>query len=319
MARFAGVGSFTIRGTDTRIYDVEMAGAGNLVVTGSSGRVQNCKTGIGHIEVSADRVTVTNCTMFGDAGIEFTGGADYGTISDCYIDVTGVAVSHNTTELVYALLLDNCHLLGSHGISQDSTGIFEELHVGNTMMEVGTSGVVATAERIALRGCSIYDGSGYGVDLSVSALGNRVTVADCFVVGFSLNNVRVTGPEGSVFIHDNFIDSANQHGMVLETDRAVVQGNYFSDNGAFPTNTYDHLTINGDRNLVTGNVFVGSALPRYGVNILGGECNMVAGNDLGDPDDYGTDALNDAGANTQLFWPADATYGDNWTDCGSGS
>jgi len=46
---------------------------------------------------------------------------------------------------------------------------------------------------------------------------------------------------------------------------------------------------------------------------------MVVGNDFGDPDGYGTDAFNDTASNTQIFWPADATYGDNFTDCGSGS
>ena len=55
---------------------------------------------------------------------------------------------------------------------------------------------------------------------------------------------------------------------------------------------------------------------RYGVNMAGGDCNIVVGNDLGPSADYGTDALSTAGStNTQLTYPADPTYGDNFTDC----
>ncbi len=117
------------------------------------------------------------------------------------------------------------------------------------------------------------------------------------------------------------------HLQITDSDRVTVQGCTFNpedDPGA--DDTWDLIFIDGtsSRCFVTANQLIpdGSAgnQNRYGVNLDGtGECNIVVGNDFGDPDDYATDAWNDAMSNTQQFWPADATYGDNFTDCGSGS
>lgn len=114
--------------------------------------------------------------------------------------------------------------------------------------------------------------------------------------------------------------TGSSDGCVWTGADGLIVGNTFFENGTLTNNTYDSLRVTGNRNQVMSNRFIpATGSTRYGVNIVSGECNMIVGNDLGDPDDYATDALNDGGANTQLFWPADATYGDNYTDCGSGS
>lgn len=124
---------------------------------------------------------------------------------------------------------------------------------------------------------------------------------------------------------DGVIDQCGQHGLLIDgASDNRISGQFYA-NGSDTTNTYDNISITGasNRNFINQCVLrprVSGADTRYGVNVGGtGECNMVVGNDLGDATDYGSDALNDAASNTQLFWPADATYGDNFTDCGSGS
>lgn len=107
------------------------------------------------------------------------------------------------------------------------------------------------------------------------------------------------------------VESATGDGIVLDTAASnKITAQVFQAGGS-------NIVVNGDRNLITGCV-LRPGTTNYGVEITGGECNMVVGNDLGDPDDYTTDALIDGGANTQLFWPA-GLYGDNFTDCGTGS
>lgn len=111
-------------------------------------------------------------------------------------------------------------------------------------------------------------------------------------------------------VQDCFFDRGD--GLTVNANRALVQGNLFEEQGS----TDDAVAIDGDRNLVQNNRFIPSiGFTNSAVNIVGGDCNMVVGNDLGDPADYATDALIDGGTNTQLTWPADPTYGDNFTGC----
>lgn len=121
------------------------------------------------------------------------------------------------------------------------------------------------------------------------------------------------------------VNFAENHGMrITNSDHTRVEVTIYNS-GFGTTNTYDNLLIDGasNRNMIQNSKFralLSGGTTRYGVNVSGsGECNIVVGNDLGDPDDYATDALGNTASNTQLFYPADATYGDNWTDCGSGS
>lgn len=107
--------------------------------------------------------------------------------------------------------------------------------------------------------------------------------------------------------------NVGRHGLHLPSTE--VEGLVFSDN--IVRATTDGVNIDADRVRIEGNTFIPTG--NSAVNIEGGECNIVVGNAFGDCDGYTTDCLIDNGANTQLFYPADATYGDNFTDCGTGS
>lgn len=115
-------------------------------------------------------------------------------------------------------------------------------------------------------------------------------------------------------VQDCFFDQGD--GLTVNANQAQVQGNLLYRQGS----TDDGVAIDGDRNLVQGNRFVPNVgVTNSAVNIVGGNCNMVVGNDLGDPADYATDALIDSGIDTQVFYPADIVYGDNFTICPPGS
>jgi hypothetical protein len=137
-------------------------------------------------------------------------------------------------------------------------------------------------------------------------------------------------PGGSyVYVHtstdmklDVQLVDVEQNGVEFEQSRDCYVTGHIRGAGTQSDDTYDAVQINGgSRIFVTGLTIRPEAstgeLSRYGVNVVDGDCHIVVGNDLGDPADYGTDALNDTATNTALTWPSDATYGDNFTDCSS--
>jgi hypothetical protein len=144
------------------------------------------------------------------------------------------------------------------------------------------------------------------------------------------NDVWSTGSEAlradngvtdTVFEH-NEVHEAGTYGIRL-TNIAVgtrLLGNLVRECGGNTDDTYDAIFV---ENADDVNVMLNRVIPRetgnqtrYGINVgASSDCARVVGNDLGDPAGYGTDALNDAGTDTQLSWPDDATFGDNFTVC----
>lgn len=197
-----------------------------------------------------------------------------------------------------------------------------------------TGGVTVSASNAQLRSCRIAR------ELTVTSI-LYVSVYECYLdeVTWSGNSGQLTGSvvlDGIAWsgdygmIHDCFIDDevvvtgdqfqfrdnrCDHNGDLLQitADDALVVGNYFEPTGG------DAVVIAGNRNQVMSNRFLPGGSADSAVTLNSGECNMVVGNDLGDSGDYATDAIVDNAANTQLFWPNDATYGDNFTDCGTGS
>lgn len=120
------------------------------------------------------------------------------------------------------------------------------------------------------------------------------------------------------------IRSANGHGLRLtgSSDNDLHVKVLECGRDITATNTYDNILLedaSSDNFLAVGRSrpAVSPRQTRNGIHISTSDCdcNIVVGNILGDPADYGTDALTDAGTDTQKFWPADATFGDNFTIC----
>jgi parallel beta-helix repeat protein len=142
------------------------------------------------------------------------------------------------------------------------------------------------------------------------------------ITGNTMRNSTVGGIyvtasfEGSVRAND--IHFVTEHGILLDdVTSTACQDNLIVEAGQGTSNTWDGIHLSGltEHLLCTGNKVVSdSGQTRYGINDTTDLCNYVAGNAL--TSNFGTDFLN-PGALTQLFWPADATYGDNFTGCGS--
>lgn len=142
---------------------------------------------------------------------------------------------------------------------------------------------------------------------------------DCRVTGVEADTSQSGEPalyveaDDCIFVASEF-GAGSGYGADVVGNRNQFVGCLFPDQGT----SHAGLRFNGNRNRCQGSSFVESG-GDYAVEIAGGECNMVVGNDLGDCDDWDIDCLLDNGLNTQLFYPADASFGDNFTDCGSGS
>lgn len=208
---------------------------------------------------------------------------------------------------------------------------------GNTTRHVTISGNVLAHQSQ----CVLIEGSVHGLALVGNRMaGSGVEVGDVAFTGtiegndihpeFNAPGISITADiEGGVLIDGNNIWLGRQHGIVVDDggsatgfNDCVISNNLIRYPGRQTTNTYDGIHVGGaaSRNYIHGNKIIPASsgnLTRYGINMAGsGDCNRVVGNDLGDPGDYGTDALN-PGTGNELFWPADGFYGDNFTVCGS--
>lgn len=136
-----------------------------------------------------------------------------------------------------------------------------------------------------------------------------------------------TDNSGDILIDSNKINGARRHGIYIDdgpgasgVNDCVISNNLITGPGTQgPANTYDGIHVAGaaSRNYIHGNKIIprSSNGTRYGINMAGsGDCNVIVGNHLGDPANYGTDALA-PGTGNILTYPNDPTYGDNFTEC----
>lgn len=200
-----------------------------------------------------------------------------------------------------------------------SDGIIIALNFVNSCGQTSNGGILATSTPGVIVVGNRVDSTRNGPSIELNGCDNSVVADNSITTGLLGPGILVDGCEYTT-VADNTCLEIDQHGIAFASSNfCVATGNTVNAAGLEAADTYDGIQVNGNRNLVEANQIVAYADTRYGVNITGGECNMVVGNDIGDPDDYATDALGDTGANTQLFYPSDATYGDNFTDCGTGS
>jgi hypothetical protein len=228
------------------------------------------------------------------------------------------------------ITLSSCEAFGAVGVSVEAAGV----DITATVISGGAS-LVGSVSDVKLRGNTITGG--------ISALSGspvRVWISDNAIAS-STHGVRVETTASHWQIHNNIfqtisddavhlvgptrmsiqgnqIVAPNDFGIYCEADDCDISGNLIDRPSVTATNADDGILLDGDRNYAHGNtVLPGSELPRYGINIAGGDCNVVVGNVLGNSADYGTDALNDTGTNTVLEYPTDPVYGSNIVDCGS--
>lgn len=175
---------------------------------------------------------------------------------------------------------------------------------------------------LVISGNRIYGG---GVTVTTDSFrgtisGNIINAASAEVAAIDIS----ADLDGDVSIEGNHIWGSIRHGIHLADGpdnegafNATIANNHIDSTGSQTANTYDAIHVSGaaSRNYIHGNKIVPSSVTRYGINMAGsGDCNVIVGNDLGDPDDYGTDAMAPGSGNI-LTYPNDPTYGDNFTGC----
>jgi hypothetical protein len=129
--------------------------------------------------------------------------------------------------------------------------------------------------------------------------------------------IKISGDENRVTAQ---VTTPSVNGIVVTGDLNHIQA-HFNELTPAPDNSLDlvRLTSTASRNVVTDCVVVADSSGnkfRSGVHLgASTACNWVVGNNLGAQANYGTGAIDDNGTNNQLTWIADATFGDNFTDC----
>lgn len=123
-------------------------------------------------------------------------------------------------------------------------------------------------------------------------------------------------------VRGNYILNPAGHGVHLVAassggpEDIEISDNTIQGAGVGGSFTFDDIMVEDGSAFIHGNKLRAGILTRNGVNLdTGSFCCKVVGNDLGDPADYGTDSYVDSGSDNVNTWPADATYGDNFTIC----
>jgi len=301
---------------------------------------------------------IANMTILGtatDFGIQ-GGTHDYVVIRQCFfswvttaIDLTGdywqILNNGEVTPFSTTFVRDNSLFRFTRIIGNTTEGVYD-MGDGTDWLIANNSGESAIYADGSLRAAIV--GNSWSVnpnapDDSVIDLANcqYITIADNSMAEASYTALKLDTCDfitvtGNVFassehgvwltnssdcaITGNLIHWSGFHGIYVAGNHNTVVGNRIIDPATGSGGSYDGIYVAGNRNLIEANqINPESANTRNGVNVASGECNMVVGNDLGDCDLYTSDCLTDTGANTQLFYPNDATYGDNFTDCGTGS
>lgn len=181
-----------------------------------------------------------------------------------------------------------------------------------------------------VRGNFVEEGSVFAdVQSDGNTIESNIAPAKAIVLTGSDRNIVRGNQTGRIALSDSHLNQIGgnrsylspTHGIELSASNDnLISGNIVDSASVTTDNTSDGISVDGHKNLVTGNMVRYAAAgnqTRYGINIAGGDCNKVVGNDLTDSGQ--TAPLSDSGTNTQLFWPADVTYGDNFVYCGVGS
>lgn len=301
-------------GSDSRVSDLFILGAGTDVAIGGTDQdrftVERvwCQSVTTFIDLSGDYWSILNCGDANPASGPTYFVRDQGTFTRCRVTnnvVRGDLDMGNGTDWVVA----NNNMEGAISADGGHSGVV----VGNVWLDEASPGAataliqIANFSELAISGNSIISGGPTGISLDTviesAVVGNTVRDADVSVYAAGCTNV---------VINSNHVKWSISHNIHLDSS----SGCSVIGNTVVAATSADNIRIEGDRNVIEDNKSipsVGFSTANIGINVVSGNDNIVVGNDLGDPGDYGTDALNNASPTTQLTYPNDPTYGSNFT------
>lgn len=307
MALFTGAGDLILAGDYERVYDCRFDGPAVILDGANYSHISNCAifngtgntaigvSGFGH---SGHDVTITNNFIDGDVVIGQDGGGtgNWMIFNDNHVQGNVAIYRYNAVVVADNTILGDGAVDTDHVLIKECTivtvtgNVFHDDEDTNTLHIIGDTG--SAQEGVVVANNSFGDCQG------------SILIEDC---PYSMVTGNFYGPH----IGGGFERAV----VVVNSDDCLIEGNSiktFYDSSL--DNTLDIIQVNGDRNMVTANKLVPDAIggdPRYGINVVSGNDNVVVGNDLrGGP--YGTAPIGDSGTGTILTYPG-GTYGDNFT------
>jgi hypothetical protein len=293
-------------------------GINGVLTTGIQASIQRCHTD--SIIVSSIDTHVADCYItkrLGTYSIYIANGAQ-GFFQRCQVrEGTNVVRMETSSAFGPELVFDGCDIgRGDQDtIFVDNTGGTgnAQLRISNCILSADTASSI-TSTHAVLR---VSGGDPAAPNLRVivngsSFVGSQISSADV-VYGVVLENteyVTISDCEFYQFREEAIFLDGTVNCLIV--DNRVLQAGLAGGVDAV-------RLVDSSYNQVRGNMILPDSAgnTRYGINVSnsGCDCNVVVGNSLGDPADYGTDALNDAGTGTWLTFPNDPAYGDNFVDC----
>jgi len=313
---------------------IETNGIG-VMIRGQAARVHSCEilTNAGQIAVNiigdASYSQILSNYLGGGFGVFVGGGGsvlNHGTVIGNTIEAINDGIDLGSG-VIGAVVAGNVIDGGANGIEtlnpRNSSIIGNTINsVANNAIRVSWSSALIEGEAVVVDGNTIRQPGEHGIFVDARTGGGfsqPAVFSNNVIVDATFDGMRFDVID-DVTIEGNLMWEPGRNGIATneECQRFHVHGNTIIRPGQATDNTYDGINIDStsDEWFVHGNKIMGdpsTPQPRYGISSPG-VCHIVVGNSLGATTDYGTDVLN-PGADTQLFWPADATYGDNFTDC----
>lgn len=351
MCQFTGSGSLGVSGADTRVYDIEFYNDAGLAISSApQARVENCSffgdAGV-YIDGPIARIwLVDNFFEVTAIAIQAIERPSELAILDNHIATSSLTVDAVDLDIPTDLLIRGNFITGGRNNIRITDSGFQSLVTHNLVIDSNTcqlsaeESVYIDGDRTLPSYTRITNNLVQSSGINLGSLSNTGAI---HVIGDPTENhdpleqnepgvlIAHNTVEGCdllrginiIYLHqamvkDNRVENTADHGIYIEeTSAAEVSGNQV----VWPqdANAYDAIYVTGDSdyNYIHANTIINDSSDswRYGINIADASayCNIVVGNTFSPG--FGTDPLNDGGTETHLFYPSDATYGDNFLWC----
>lgn len=312
-AAFEGDGEVAFA-AGAQVTNIQFGNDGGVAIAGGTGtQISGCvfgsactltKTTTGVLLITGNVFNQTSGTAITcDAGTgDFLTIVDNSFINgvDRAIYLVGTAVLPNEQ-----IRIANNYFFSQNDIAIELEGSEEVIIANNTFLDPDNGGIVtdANCQQLTIVGNQIF---GTPVGPGINCQAPDSTIADNYIQGSGGGDPAqgILVEADLVTITGNHIKESDGHGIEISGNQCSIVGNNIDQPGLDTDDTYDGINLDGDDNTAIANSIrpslYGHADTRYGINIVGGNENVVFANSLGDSSEYGTADSVDSGTGTIL-------------------
>ena len=255
------------------------------------------RTGMGTFVVALDGSGDFDNIQEAIDALSSNGGVIY--IKEGVYTITGfIKINVNNTSLIGTGKATKIQTSGNHVMISANTlsGIFlSKLYLYGNGIGLNNVGIhLENCSNSCITNCWIENCGESGIWLESS--GDENYILNNWVKSGNQNGITVESSDYTN-ISNNFCLSNKSHGISINANNCIIQGNICKDNDVNDTATYNGIHIeSGDYNIITGNRCESN--DNFEINIKDNTCNktIIIGNICIGGDHQG--AINDAGANT---------------------